>query len=186
MQRNQPGPVPLPDVAELAQDVAGVMHRRRRHDADGVEFLGLGEHWLAVLVHELGEARNDAAPVPAHTRRTALPVAKAGLVGVLELTEQVDHHVLVFRQALQAGHEARPGTALELVEHRGVVHLLGHDAFSVVKLKLLINDSGHGMRLRAHTRTTMTDCVIIRDAGAAMRATVPRPWAAPATLRCTP
>ena len=107
--------------AKLAQRAGVVVHARRRHDADGVELLRRRKP-----VGDLGKTRDDAAPVADDARGAALPVAGLGLVRVLELAEQVHHHVLLLRQALEPGDEARPRTALELIQHGGWVRLLGH------------------------------------------------------------
>ncbi|MDT4848695.1 hypothetical protein FQZ97_827930 [compost metagenome] len=116
----------FPDVAHLAQHIGVVVHAGRRLHAQRVELGGVGELGLAVGVLEFGEARDHAAAVTEHTDRAALPVALAGAVGGFELTHQVNHVVLLAGQPLEAGHEAGPGAALEFVEHRRVVHLLGH------------------------------------------------------------
>ncbi len=126
VEGDQAGAVLFPDVAHLAQHVGVVVHAGRRLHAQGVELGGVGEDRRALVVLQLGEARDDAAAVAEHADRAALPVALLGAVGRLQLTHQVDHVVLVLRQALQAGHEAGPGAGLELVEHRRVVRFLGH------------------------------------------------------------
>ena len=120
VERDQAGTVFLPGVGQLAQHLGGVVIAGRRLHAQRMEFLGLGEHR-----GDFGEARDDAAAVAEDRDRAALPVAKTRLIGVFELAQQVHHHVVVVRQALQAGHEARPRPALELVEHRRCVERLG-------------------------------------------------------------
>jgi hypothetical protein len=119
--------VALPDVAELAQDVRGIVHPRRRHHAQRVELRGVREQRLVVLVLRFGEARDHPAAVAEHADGAALPVALARLVRVLELAEQVDHVVLVLREALESGDERGPRSRFERVEHRGGMHLLCHD-----------------------------------------------------------
>jgi hypothetical protein len=98
-----------------------VVHAGRRLHAQRVELGGLGEQRLAVLVLQFGEARNDAAAVAEHADRAAFPEALAGFVRGFQLAQQVDHHVVVFGQALEAGDETGPRAALELVEQGGVM-----------------------------------------------------------------
>ena len=117
VEGDQAGAVLLPDVAQLAQHVGGVVIARRRLNAQRVEFLRGRE-----FGGDFREARNDAAAVAEHRDGAALPVAEALLVGMFELAEQVVHHRRVLRvagvaQPLQAGDEARPRAGFELVEH---------------------------------------------------------------------
>ena len=126
VQRDQAGTVLVPDVAELAQRRGVVVHAGGRHDTQGVEFGGILEHRLACFVLDLGEARDDAAAVAADTDGAALPVTLAGLVGVLEVAEDVDHVVFILGQALEAGDETGPGSGFQLIQVRGGVHGLGH------------------------------------------------------------
>lgn len=120
----RPEPPLLPAVGELAQDVGGVVVARRRLHPQGVELLGFREHRA-----DFGELRDDAAAIAVDADGAAFPVALAGFVGVLELTEQVigdavDARIgVLVAQALDAGYEARPGPALQLVEHRSIVLL---------------------------------------------------------------
>src|SRR3989344_1940103 len=120
VERDQAGTVFLPGVGQLAQHLGGVVVACRRLHAQRVEFFGFGEHG-----GDFGEARDDAAAVTEDRDRAALPVAKTRPVGVLELAQEVYHHVVVVRQALETGHEARPRPTLELVEHRRCVERLG-------------------------------------------------------------
>ena len=115
-----------PDVAHLAQQVRGVVHAGGRLDTQGVEFGRLGEQRIVVFVLQLGETGDHAAAVAEHANGTALPVAELGLVRGFQLTHQVNHHVVFLGQALEAGHEAGPRAFFELVQIRGVVHLLRH------------------------------------------------------------
>lgn len=133
VEGDQAGAVFLPDVAELAQDVGVVVHAGRRHDAQGVELGRVLEDRLLLVVLDLGEARDDAAAVAEDADRAALPVALAGLVGVFEVAEQVDHDVLVLRQALDAGDETGPGARFQLVEIGRVVLFLSHDLSPVLR-----------------------------------------------------
>ncbi|EWS63192.1 hypothetical protein Y695_03575 [Hydrogenophaga sp. T4] len=153
MEGNQARAVFLPDVAHLAQHVGVVVHAGRRLHTQRVELGGVGELGLAVGVLELGEARNHAAAVAEHPHRAALPVALAGPVGGFELTHQVNHVVLLASQPLEAGHEAGPRTALELVEHRGVVHFLGH-----VLSPVGVPSSTTAVSLRGHCGGSVGPC----------------------------
>ena len=153
VERDEAGAVLLPDVGHLAQDVGVVVHPRRRHHPQRVELRRIGKQRLVVGVLRLGEARDHAAAVAEHADRAALPVALARLVGVLELTHQVDHVVLVLRQPLQAGDEARPRAALELVEHRSGMHFFGHDRFLLATCGERYRPSPRPRTRRVATRT---------------------------------
>ncbi len=120
VERDQPRTPLVPRVRKLAQDLGRVMVAGRRLHAQRVEFLRLREHAC-----DLGKARNDAAAIAEHRDGAAFPVAQARLVRMLELAEQIDHHVVVVREALQPGDEARPRSAFELVEHRRRMKRLG-------------------------------------------------------------
>jgi hypothetical protein len=136
----------LPDVGHLAQHVGGVVHAGRWLHAQGVELGRIRKHRHALLVLQLGEARDHAAAVAEHTDRAALPVPLLCAVGRLQLTHQVDHVVLVVSQTLQPGDETRPGPALELVEHGCRMGLLCHGAVSPSRCQ------GVARRVRADRR----------------------------------
>jgi hypothetical protein len=112
MERDQPGAPLAPGVGKLAQQLGGVVVAGRRLHAQRVELLGLREH-----ARDFREARDDAPAIAEYGHRAALPVTQARLVGMLELAEQIDHHVVLVRQALQPGDKARPRTAFKPVEH---------------------------------------------------------------------
>jgi hypothetical protein len=126
VEGDQARAVLFPDVAHLAQNVGVVVHAGRRLHPQGVKFLGGRKH----LGH-FGEARDHAATVAEDPDRATLPVALAGLVGVLELTHQVGHVVVVLGQPLQASDKTGPRTALQLVKHRGIVLFLAHEVSPV-------------------------------------------------------
>ena len=125
VERNQTGAVFSPCVAKFAQNVGAVMHARWRLHAQSMELGRFGKH-----AGDFGETRNDPAAITEHADRSALPIAFSGFVRMLQLTHQINHVVLFFGKALQAGDEAGPRAALELVEHWGVIHFLCHGAFS--------------------------------------------------------
>ena len=118
--------VPFPDVAHLAQHVGVVVHAGRRLHAQRVEFLGRREHLC-----NFGKARNHPATVAEYAHRSALPVALARLVGVLQLTHQVGHVVTVLGQAFEPGDKAGPGPTFKLVQHGGVVRLFAHACLQI-------------------------------------------------------
>ena len=89
-----------------------------------MEFSSLGENRLVVCVFQFGETGNNTTTVTEHPNRATLPVTNLGLVGRFQLTHQVNHHVVILGQALEAGHEAGPRAFLELVQIRRINHLL--------------------------------------------------------------
>src|SRR5690606_29548206 len=117
----------LPAVAEPAQDVGGVVVAGRGLHSQRVKLARFRK-----LLADLGKARDDAAAVTVHADRAALPVALAGLVGMLELAEQgvgdaLDAGVFVLvPKPLDAGHEAGPRTVFQFIEHRGGVLVFRH------------------------------------------------------------
>ncbi|GAO37721.1 hypothetical protein SCT_3157 [Sulfuricella sp. T08] len=122
--------MPLPHIGHLAQQVGGVVHAGRRLDAQGVELGRIGIDMFLVLVLELGKTRDYAAAIAEHANGTALPVTFSGRVGCFQLTHQVNHHIVVISQALEAGHKAGPWAAFQLVEKRRVVLFLSHGVIS--------------------------------------------------------
>ena len=105
MESDQARAVLFPDVAEFADGGRVVVHAWRRHDTQGVELGCCGEECLAVAALELCEARNDTAAVTENADRATFPVAFAGFVGSFKLTQQVNHHVIIFGETLEAGYE---------------------------------------------------------------------------------
>ena len=118
VQCQQSRTVPVPDIAQRPQDVGVIVHPGWRHDAQGMELRRGGK-----LFRDLREAWYHPTSVAIDGYGATLPVALSVLVGMLELAKQVDHHRILLRQALEPGHEARPGAALELIQHRCRVHL---------------------------------------------------------------
>ena len=116
----------FPNVTELTQGIGVVVHARRGHDTQGVKFGGILIDWLALLILEFGEARDNTAAITVHADSAALPITFFGLVGGFQLAQQVNRHVIVFCQILQAGNETRPRAFFEFVKVRSVMHLLCH------------------------------------------------------------
>ena len=82
VEGDQAGAVLLPDVAELAQGICVVVHARRRHHAQGVEFLGLREG-----LTDFREAGDDAAAVTEDADDAAVfPMGDPVLVRQFKLT----------------------------------------------------------------------------------------------------
>ncbi len=131
MEGHETGAELLPAIRQLAQHAGGIVVTRRRLHAQGMEFLGLGEGRP-----DLGEPGNDAAAVAVHRNGATLPIPLAGLVGVLQLTQQAVGHLVdallrvLVAQTLDTGNETRPGAGFQLIEHRCFVFIDGHCAVS--------------------------------------------------------
>ena len=120
VESDQAGAVLFPNVAHFAQRAGVVVHTGGGHDAERVELCA-----FLVLAGNFREAGDHASAIAAHTNGAAFPVALAGFVGVLELAEQALHDrgigfAFVVSQALQAGDEARPRAAFELIKKRSI------------------------------------------------------------------
>ena len=129
MHVGQARAVPLPDVAERAQRVAGVEPAGGLIDAHGVEVRHVRE-----LVGHVAVAADDAAAVAQHADDAAvLPVPLLLLVGELELAEQVVAHRARLAGFLDLRHETRPRPFFELVEQLGLwLSVIGHHVILLV------------------------------------------------------
>jgi hypothetical protein len=87
VKSDQAGTVIFPDIAKLAQGLGVVMQAGRRLHPKGVEFRRFGK-----FIGGFRETRDDGGAVAAHPDGAAFPIALAGRVGMLELSEQVLHH----------------------------------------------------------------------------------------------
>ena len=106
--------MPLPDVAERAQRIAGVEPPGGLVDAHGVEVRHLRE-----LLGDVAVAADHAAAVAQHAHDAAvLPVALFLLVGEFELPQQVVAHRADVAGLPDLRHEARPGTLFQFVQQR--------------------------------------------------------------------
>ena len=103
------------------------MQARRRLYPQGVKL-----RRLRILFRDFRETGDNTTAITKNTDGTALPVTLAGLVGMLELTQQIFHHagpgfVLVVCQTFEPLYKARPWTALQCIQQRGVVCFFRHD-----------------------------------------------------------
>ena len=124
----QTGATQIPNVAQVAQELAVVVLTGRLSHTHGVEVSHAGEHFGLVAV-----TADNAAAVTEHTHDTAvLPVCFHFVVGKLKHTQKVFravHRDLIIktlgvlgpigRLLFDVGHKARPRAAFKLVQQGG-------------------------------------------------------------------
>ena len=120
----------VPQIAETAQVFGSVEFSTGLIDAHGVKVGHTGK-----LLGLIAVPADDAAAVPENTDDAAVfPVGSAVLIGQFEHAQEVLDHILgdlkfnifcifcpYLGMLLQIRHEAGPGPAFELVQHRGFV-----------------------------------------------------------------